>query len=234
MLSIHPFIRVCCAALLILGVFVTSDILMALLIYGFVLALICLSKAVKEHALFFVFFGLPFYLALLLIWVWANSDATVAGRSAFEHANLSWVRVLVSAGTVQFALLPLVNSPIHLTALMRRLSLPRSIALLIASAVLFIPEAHRRLRGILDARKAQGYETRGLRGLVNIPAALMPLVSTLMLSAIERGHFWQQRGLTELQHGATDHISYSVPRSVLLMIAVTLVFGFPLLSRLAP
>ena len=190
------------------------------MIYFVTFLIIIASRVLRTHLLFILFFGVPVLMALLLVWIWANDNQALDGLSATLYAIRAWLRVMVCAGAIQFLLLPLVASPLHLRDFVTKLKVPPDFGILISSSVLFIPEAQRRLKAVLDARKAQGFPTRGFKGLLNIPAALMPLVSTLLISAVERGEFWEHRQLVAKKPNiSANSIKYNF--SISIVIALT-------------
>ena len=223
--QIEPVLRLIGVFLLIAAAFINVTILQISVIYFVLLGLLSISNVVKEHAKFVLFFGLPIGCALWIIWGWANTTTSTAGLSGTQYAFRSWVRILICAGSVQFLFLPILAKPVLFKRFVQKLRLPQSISILTLSSVFFLPEIRRRISMIFDARKAQGFKTSGIAGLRSLPVVLMPLVSSLLLSSIQRGQLWSHRNVLDID-AALDETTYSKPLSytfvfvALLMVAM--------------
>jgi hypothetical protein len=149
------------------------------------------------------------------------SNSSVA---SFSYSLITWLRIVVSAGIFQSYLLPIFMRPLYLKSYIKSLKLSGDIAILIVSAVLFIPEIKRRYSLVIDATKVQGNYKSGFRALFNLPYLLMPLVASLLDISVERASLWQQRGIIERYTSSDIVFTYNYTKSLSLTLTAFLAF----------
>lgn len=216
MLCINPIVRLISAMLMVISIYLAKSILVLITVYCYVLFLATLSRYIKKHLKFVFFVTSPIFLALLLVWVMAIDPKLIpiGHDNGIEYSLFLWLRIVSWGGILQFLFLPLVDQPLHLKHFLNRNGVSSLLSMLIIYSIIFLPEMHRRLKQIIDARRAQGYQLNGLTGLRELPAILMPLISSLLDSAIKRSELWSHRNL--LEAGKTSQeILYSVKASCL-------------------
>jgi len=172
------------------------------------------------HLRFVTFISTPLLVALLFIWgvIAAANHVPPPHHSGVDYAVFSWLRIVVCAGALQCLLVPLIEQPSHLKLFLEKSGLAGSLGTLIVASIIFLPEVRRRLRQIIDARRAQGYSLSGLRGIRDLPTLLMPLVSSLLDSATKRAEFWSHRGVLERTQFKGSPYSYSTQPSALALV----------------
>ncbi len=220
MLYIHPIIRLFGALLIVVSIFLTKSLVGLALVYTLVVSLVLLSRVALNHIRFVVFVTMPLLIALLILWGWLIDSHRVALSNANgkEYAVYLWLRIVSWGGVLQFLFVPLVEKPSHLKNFLHRVGLSGSLGTLIIASLVFLPEMHRRLSQIMDARRAQGNPFRGLKGLRDIPTLLMPLISSLLDSAAKRAEFWSHRGILETGRATVRENSYSGLQSAFLFV----------------
>jgi energy-coupling factor transporter transmembrane protein EcfT len=222
MLSIHPFAHVLSLIFLLLAVFGSMSLYSLLCIYIFTLLLLFAGKIHNQHMLFICVSGIPFLAGSILIWLMSRiSNSSVA---SFSYSLITWLRIVVSAGIFQSYLLPIFMRPLYLKSYIKSLKLSGDIAILIVSAVLFIPEIKRRYSLVIDATKVQGNYKSGFRALFNLPYLLMPLVASLLDISVERASLWQQRGIIERYTSSDIVLTYNYTKSLSLTLTAFLAF----------
>lgn len=197
MLNVPARIRVVSVALFVIASFVANSIASELIVYAAVASCIVVAGIGLPHLKFAAFVTLPILAALLLVWgVAANqNEIPTSHANGVSYAIFLWLRIVVCGGAMQFLFLPLAAQPVYLRHFLRQNGVSEQYAVLIGTAIVFIPEVRRRIDRITDARKAQGFRVSGLRGLLSLPVLLLPLVSSLLDSAIKRSEFWCHRGV---------------------------------------
>jgi len=171
-------------------------------VYSMVLLLVLLVSVAAEHLRFVAKLSLPLLVMLAVIWGIVLDQAQVPrpGFTGWQYAVFTWLRLVACAAALQACFLPLLRSPGHLRAFIAAWRLPRSLAVLILGALVFLPEVQRRLGRVVDARRAQGFRVSGLQGLRDSPRLVTPLVSSLLSSAVLRAEFWGHRDILGRQN----------------------------------
>lgn len=220
MLQLHPVARLLCAVMLVVAVFISTNLVALGLVYALVVVAIIAVGVVGSHARFVVFVSSPILLALLLVWGWVMLPARVPSphASGIGYAIFSWLRIVICGGILQGLFLPLVLKPNHLTSFLKATGLERVAGTLIVSSIIFLPEIKHRLARIIDARRAQGHVVRGIQGLLQLPSILMPLISSLLDSAIKRAELWSHRGVLDRRNRSPAVFLYSPLHSVIAII----------------
>lgn len=198
MLTVHPLARLAAAILMCIGIVLTSNLAPLGMVYSGILLAMLGFKLGRTHARFALVVSLPILLALLLIWGWVADPAKIPAPhpNGIEYAFFSWLRIVAFAGIFQMLFLPLLANPLHFRGFLHTIGFRGAGGVLVTTALLFVPEIGRRFIQIRDARRARGFQITGLTGLRHVPTMLMPLVASLMDSALTRSELWQHRGLT--------------------------------------
>ena len=199
MLRLHPVARLL-AVLLTIAAALLADSL-----NGLAPALLVVATAVTMSGAgssFMRFVGLataPILLALLLVWGYFMGPGKVPAPhgTGVEFAVFLWLRVVICGGALQFMFIPLLSHPTHLKDFLDRTGLHGSLGTLITSSLIFIPETSRRLAQVIDARRAQGHNLSGIKGLREVPMLLTPLVASLLDSSVKRAEVWAHRGVLD-------------------------------------
>lgn len=197
MVQIHPIARLVTTISLLIATFLTAELGSLVLVYVLVLAAVVSTGVLLGHIRFVVFVGLPMLAALLLVWGIAMPQTSYSHAGGLVHAWVSWLRIVACGGILQALFLPLVERPQHLRNFLAATHMNGAPGMLLMTSVVFIPEVKRRLAHIIDARKAQGHDVRGFSGLRQLPGMLMPLVSSLLDSAVKRAELWSHRGVLD-------------------------------------
>lgn len=219
----HPFARAASGILLVSAAFAVLEPLTMILIYIVVFVGVALAGIIRPHLRFVVLVTLPLLLALMLIWgvIVAPPAHGVGGVS---YAFAAWLRIVVCGGVIQWLLLPLVEQPAHFRAFLQRLHMPPAVGTLLVTPILFLPEVKRRIDRIVDARKAQGLQASGLPGLLALPAMIVPLIASLMESALARAELWTHRGLLDRQSPVLGELTYARAESLIVVLVALSVF----------
>lgn len=205
--------------------FVIGEPLGMTLAYIVVFAGVALAGIARQHLKFVALVTLPLLLALSLIWGFIVAPPTHR-LGGFSYAFVTWMRIVVCGGVVQWLLLPLVEKPAHFRAFLQRLHVPPAVGTLLVTPILFLPEVKRRIDRIVDARKAQGIQTSGLSGMLALPAMIVPLIASLMESALARAELWTHRGLMERQSAVLGGLTYEPKESlIVVLVALSVVVG---------
>lgn len=220
MLQLNPIARLLCAAMLVVAIFISTNLVALGLIYAFVLVAIIAVGVVGNHARFVAFISSPILLALLLVWGWAMEPARIPlpHTSGISYALFSWLRIVACGGVLQGLFLPLVEKPNHLTSFLKATGLEGAAGTLIVASIIFLPEVKHRIARIIDARRAQGHMVSGIKGLLQLPRVLMPLVSSLLDSAIKRAELWSHRGVLDRHNRSPIALLYSPLHSAIAII----------------
>lgn len=224
MFRLHPVARLLSALIIVVAVFASGNLAALGLVYMYVIVAVLAADVVVSHAKFAVFISFPILLALLLVWGWAvNPDKVpLPHASGISYAIFCWLRIVACGGVLQALFLPLVEKPSHLTTFLKATGMSGPLGTLIVSAIVFIPEIKHRLDRIIDARRAQGHEVSGIRGIMQLPGMLMPLVSSLLDSASKRAELWSHRGVLDRYSRSPVAVSYSqLQTAVVLAMAFT-------------
>lgn len=227
MLRLHALIRLISVILIVVAVFLSESITTLLPLYALVLTAVLMSNVSANHLRFVFFITTPLLIALLLVWGWLIEAGQVPypHQSGIHYAFFLWLRVVACGGMLQCLFAPLIEQPAYLKSFLERIGSGVALSTLILSAITFLPEIRRRVNRIIDARRAQGHSLRGLKGLIELPALLMPLVSSLLDSAVQRAELWSHRGILEKDHSTSQEIDYSLPLSMfVLAVALSTVF----------
>lgn len=221
MLRVHPLARLLCGCGLIAAVFMAPSITRLALAYSVTCAALVATRVVYLHIRFVCFIGLPLLLALLLVWVVAVDPTRIPSphTSGVEFALFNWLRITACAGVMQALFHPLVEHPARLKDFLARAGMPQALSTIIVASLIFLPEVRRRLGMIVEARKAQGHGLTGVRGVLQLPTLLVPLVASLLASATKRAQFWEHRRILQDTHRKGDVFTYSASQTA---IAVTI------------
>lgn len=197
--------------------FAASGPLMIILIYLVVLTAVARAGVVRPHLRFVFLVTLPLLFALALVW---GFIATLPAHriDGLTYAFVTWLRIVVCGGIIQWMLLPLVEHPTHFKAFLQRLRVPPAVGTLLITPILFLPEVKRRIDRIVDARKAQGVQTSGWLGLIGLPAMIVPLIASLMESALARAELWTHRGVMDRQSAAVVDFTYAPVESLIVVL----------------
>jgi len=197
MLLLHPLIRLACAVVFVAAIFLARDLMAASLIYLAILFLLTISNSASPHMRFVAFVTAPLLVALAILWGWIIDPHQIPAPhpNGLSYAVFLWLRIVAVGGILQFLFLPLITSPNHLRDFLERTGLSGSAGTLIVTSIVFLPEVRRRFLRIVESRKAQGHVVSGIRGLLELPTILMPLVSSLLDSATTRAELWSHRGI---------------------------------------
>lgn len=220
MLRIHPIIRLLSTALLVVTTFLTRSLIEVIIVYTTILLLVILSRVTLKHLRFVTYVSLPILLSLLILWGWIIDSHQIAlsNTSGTEYALFLWMRIISWGGLLQFLFIPLVEEPSHLIDFLKHVGIKGSYGILVIASIVFLPEMRRRLTQIIDARRAQGHSLRGLKAIIELPTILLPLISSLIDSAIKRAEFWSHRGIMESDKSTGVECLYSSLQSVFLLI----------------
>ena len=211
--------------MLISAAFAVREPLTMTLIYIVVFAGVALAGIARPHFRFVVLVTLPLLLALTLIWGFLVAPPT-RGIGGFSYAFATWLRIVVCGGVVQWLLLPLVEQPAHFRTFLQRLNVPPSVGTLLITPILFLPEVKRRIDRIVDARKAQGLKASGFSGLMALPAMIVPLIASLMDSALARAELWTHRGLMDRESSVLGELNYALAESlIVVLVALSVLVG---------
>ena len=212
--------------MLIAAAFIARQPLRVGLLYLVVFTGIMLTSLVRPHLRFLVLVTLPLLVALIIIWGLIIPQPA-SGSGGMAYAFTAWLRILVCGGVIQWLLLPLVEQPAHFRAYLQRLHVPPAVGTLLITPILFLPEVKRRIDRIVDARKAQGLPAVGLAGILALPAMVVPLIASLMETALARAELWTHRGLLNRQTEVLGELTYAPIESlvVTLVAAAVLVSG---------
>jgi energy-coupling factor transporter transmembrane protein EcfT len=204
MLLVHPFARLATATLFLVAIFAARSLLPLSLVYLVVLIAVWSARAIRSHVVFVIFVTSPILVALVILWAWVISPSLVPSphEGGVSFALFTWMRVTACGGAVQYLFAPLMANPIYLKAFLERTGLTGTFGTLIVSSIVFLPEIRRRFLRLVDARRSQGYRVSGLRALREVPILLMPLVSSLLVSATARAELWSHRRLLEVPRGS--------------------------------
>lgn len=221
MFRLHPIARLLSTLMVVVAVFASGNLAALGLVYVYVIVAVLAADVVISHAKFAVFISFPILLALLLVWGWAANPATVPlpHTSGISYAIFCWLRIVACGGILQALFLPLVNRPSHLTTFLKTTGMSGAFGTLVVSAIVFIPEIKHRLDRIIDARRAQGHKMSGIRGVMQLPGMLMPLVSSLLDSATKRAELWNHRGVLDRYNRSTVEMSYSQLQTATALVA---------------
>jgi energy-coupling factor transporter transmembrane protein EcfT len=226
MLRLHSLIRLISVFLVVTAVFMSASITTLLPLYAVVLMAVLMSRVSANHLRFVVFITTPLLIALLLVWGWLIDARQVptSHQSGIHYAFFMWLRVVACGGMLQCLFIPLIEQPAYLKVFLERIGAGVALSTLMLSSITFLPEIRRRVNRITDARRAQGHSLSGLKGLRELPALLMPLVSSLLDSSVQRAELLSHRGILERNQSASREITYSIPQSVLaLVVALSIV-----------
>lgn len=222
MLYIHPFSRLSSAILIVLAIFLAKSLAALISVYACVVMLVFLSRIGRSHFRFVAVVSLPLLFSLLFVWGWVidphKMPISQQAGSGINYALFLWLRIVAWSGVLQFLFVPLVEKPSHLKGFLDCTGLGGLLGTLIIASIIFLPEMHRRVGQIIDARKAQGNPLCGLKGLRDIPTLLMPLLSSLLDSASKRAELWSHRGILVKGRGSSSVIAYSHPLSVFIFL----------------
>jgi energy-coupling factor transporter ATP-binding protein EcfA2 len=168
----------------------------AALSYGVLLMAIIAAGVLRPHARFVLLLSTPILLALLLVWCIAvpKAQLPLGYSSGYVYALSTWLKLLITAGALQWLFLPLLEQPRALRRFLHGIHIRGQLLVLLLSTLAFIPEIDRRVRLIIDARRAQGVSPSGFRALLDLPTILMPLIASLLDSANKRAELWTHRG----------------------------------------
>lgn len=221
MLDLHPIIRLTSALLLVGAIFLTKSMSGIVGCYLLVIILIMYSQVIKKHLRFVFYVSLPMLLALLIMWGWIVDIHKVPEpfTNGVTYAFFAWLRIISWGGVLQFVFIPLVEKPAYLRSFFDKTRLNGKFGILIIASIVFLPEMQRRLYQIIDARHAQGKQLSGLKGLIDLPTILMPLISSLLDSASKRAELWSHRGVLETGKGVRQDIVYSDTLSTILFLS---------------
>jgi energy-coupling factor transporter transmembrane protein EcfT len=209
MVAVHPAIRLTCALGLACATFLSQSVEQLTVLYALVAVGIVFAQCAREHARFVLTVTIPLLVVLIGVWgVLLRDRPPPTQADGIHYALFCWLRVTLSGAILQWLLVPLLKRPAHLRGFLERTGLGGAVGSLIIAAVTFIPEVRRRLSLLIDARRAQGYPTRGIRGLRLLPQLIMPLVASLLYSALHRAEFWSHRGIFDRQMASTAPASY--------------------------
>lgn len=233
MLRLHPVIRLISVLLMVAAVFLSEKITTLLPVYALVLTAVLVSHISANHLRFVFFITTPLLIALLLVWGWLIDASQVSAphQSGIHYAFFLWLRIVASGGLLQCLFIPLIEQPAYLKIFLERTGSGVALSTLILSSITFLPEIRRRVGRITDARRAQGYSLRGLKGLRELPTLLMPLVSSLLDTAAQRAEFLSHRGILDRGHGTAREIDYSIPLSTLALVVAMAAFITVSLAR---
>lgn len=227
MLGVHPFGRLLCGCVFIVAVFLAPSLTKLAWVYTVICVAVLLTQTVYSHIRFVLLVGLPLLVALLLVWALAADPARIPAphSSGVELAVFNWLRIIGCAGVLQALFHPLVEHPLWLKDFLRRAGMPQALSTIIVASLVFLPEVRRRLSAVIDARKAQGHALSGLRGILQLPTLLVPLVASLLTSATKRAEFWEHRGILQDARAMTGGFTYSRSQtaSALALGALTLI-----------
>jgi energy-coupling factor transporter transmembrane protein EcfT len=220
MLSVHPISRLASALLIISAIFLAKTMATLITVYVFVFLTVLAARVTSSHLRFVVIVSTPLLLSLLVVWGWVivPHQIPLPHKSGVSYAFFLWLRIVAWGGVLQFLFVPLVEKPSHLTDFLDRTGLGGLMGMLIIASIIFLPELRRRLGQILDARNAQGTLLRGLKGLREVPGLLMPLISSLLDSAVKRAELWSHRGILVKGRGASREIAYNGLMSIFLFL----------------
>jgi energy-coupling factor transporter transmembrane protein EcfT len=197
MLRLHPVARLL-AVLLISAAALLGGSLNGLAPAVIVVIIaVSISGAATSFLRFVGIAAAPILLALCLVWGYFMPPGNVPAPhgTGVQYAIFLWLRVVICGGAFQFLFVPLLAHPAHMKDFLDRTGSRGSLGTLIMSSIVFIPETVRRLRQVIDARRAQGRKLSGLSGLREVPALLMPLVASLLDSSVKRAELWAHRGV---------------------------------------
>jgi energy-coupling factor transporter transmembrane protein EcfT len=220
MLGVHAVIRLISVLLIVAAVFIAESISILLPIYALVLLTVLITRVSVKHFRFVVFTTAPLLVALLLLWGWLIEARQIPAphQSGIDYALFLWLRVIASGGLLQCLFIPLTEKPAYLKNFLERTGSGTALSTLILSAIIFLPEIRCRVNRIIDARRAQGHALSGLKGLLELPTVLMPLVSSLLDSAAQRAELLSHRGLLDRSRGVSREIDYSSPLSAFVFV----------------
>jgi energy-coupling factor transporter transmembrane protein EcfT len=226
MLALHPIVRIAVATMTCVAAFLVREVQSGLLLYVVVVVGVATAGVVGPH-LRFLAASLPLLASLLVVWGFAAPPFGDV-RAGLELALLYWLRICVLGGALQWLLLPLVKAPRHLRAFLARLGLPTWATLLLITPIVFLPEVRRRIERVVEARKAQGLSTRGLKGLRALPALISPLMASLLEAALGRSELWSHRNLLAARVKDDASMTYSTAATILVAFAAPLAVGLSL------
>ncbi len=210
MLRIHPIVRLLCAAILVIAVFLSANLEVVAIIYMLVTVAVIATGVIGSHIRFVVFVTSPILLSLLLVWGWVMDSAKIPipHANGVAYAVFSWLRIVACGGVLQALFLPLVQRPQYLRRFLDTTGLKGPVGTLLLASIVFLPEVKRRLAHVIDARRAQGHIVNGVQGLRQLPSLLMPLVSSLLDSASRRAELWTHRGLLDRYSSSPSEFAY--------------------------
>lgn len=220
MLDIHPWARSASAAAIVAAAFLATSLRDLLFLYAMVLAASAVTGVLREHLGFVFRLASPLLAALLLVWgVWLDASRVPdPGVSGWVYAWTTWLRFVCCAGVLQVCFLPLLRSPLRLKEYLATCRLPNWFAVLMMGAVVLLPEVRRRFFRVVDARRAQGHALRGAAGIRQLPLIVMPLVSSMLDSAVQRAELWSHRGLLTVDRTITERQTYSLANTLLCVV----------------
>jgi hypothetical protein len=157
---------------------------------------VCAAGVARQYVRFILVVTIPLLIALLVVWGWLVPNQHPASyHSGITFAVANWLRVAATGAAFQAFLIPLIDHPAELHRFLRETRVSPSIVHVLVTAVIFLPEVGRRLARLMDARAAQGYPNGPIARLMATPKLLMPLVASLVDTAIRRAEFWSHRGV---------------------------------------
>ena len=205
-LMLPPFARILIAALFGAAILLARHIEVAACIYGLALFYVTRARCLPGHFRFVAVAGLPLLTALLFTWGFvipvARGGIDADAWAGSLQAILLWLRILVLGAVSQWLLLPMVQEPLRLRAFVQDFGLPASVGILLSMPVLLLPDIRHQILQVADARRAQQLPTRGLGGVLALPATMVPVLAGLIETSLNRAELWEHRGLLEVRSAA--------------------------------
>lgn len=222
--KIHPFATLTATFLLVVGVFITTQVTLLVMAYCFVLIFLITARQIQLHVKMIVFFYIPFFVLLSII----NMGILKESRTA--HTMVVLLRLVTLTSLCQHIL----NMPFEeLVYILKRLKFHTSVIIIILGSLSIYYDFTLRANRIITSRFARKFlKKRNLLGkLSQIPHIIKPLLSSTFLLAFDRAASWKQRKLIEeigeLQmtypYKRTEYLPLSLGFSGLIIIWFTLV-----------
>lgn len=230
---IHPLSRIIVFVLMIIGVFLSQDLLVRCLGYIILFVLLTMSGQYLAHLKIILLSGVPFLLMLLLVYGFLTSDNGFNNQGAL-HALGIFIKITSLTALFQFTFSLRATELIDLLSYSK---LPSYIKVIILESYSGIKDLANSVDQILTARYSRGFvKKRGyLSSLKQLPYLFRPMVSGLLLGSFEKSANWKQLKLMEQFKSWTTNKKligdYPIGRSIVVVVVVSIWFMFSVISN---
>lgn len=197
---VHPIARILCTAVMIVGALVTPSIVV--LACGLcTIVLLALAVGVCFRVVRFLAIAIgPMALLLFLVWGWLVAappgkplGSDPVGGSVF--AAVTALRLALMGSCLLTALLTIPPDGLHFV--LRSCGIRASHLVVLLGIFASVPDLRRRAAQIMTARYARGlFGNRSLVSRVRqVPGILQSLLGSVLRTAIQRAHHWEERDI---------------------------------------